>query len=135
MTVTVTAAVITALKASTALTTALGGSFVYPRSREAVAQIPGIYLTTNTERRKRRPGYNVDRKRDNAPILQVDIFHAGTAAQVDAVADAVDAALFRANVAGTRSWEGVSRSDQYEDDLQRHHIALRYSFAYTLTDT
>lgn len=134
MTVPITAAIITALKANAALTTALGGQYIYPRSREAVAQVPGAYLTTNTERRKRRPGYNVDRKRDNAPILQVDIFHAGTAAQVDAVADAVDAALFRANVAGTRSWEGVSRSDQYEDDLQRHHIALRYSFAYTLTD-
>ena len=135
MVVAVTAAIITALKANTALTTALGGSFVYPRNREAVAQVPGVYLLTNTERRKRRPGYNVDRKRDNSPILQIDLFHDGTTAQADAVADAADAALFRANVAGTRSWEGVSRSDQYEDDLQRHHIALRYSFAYTLTDT
>lgn len=135
MTVAITGAIITALKANTALTTALGGQYVYPRNRDAVAQVPGVYLLTNTERRKRRPGYNVDRKRDNAPILQVDIFHDGTTLEADTVADAVDAALFRANVAGTRSWEGVSRSDQYEDDLHRHHIALRYSFAYTLTDT
>jgi hypothetical protein len=135
MTVAITAAVITALKANTALTTALGGAFVYPRSRQAVSQVPGVYLLTNNERRKRRPGYNIDRKRDNTQILQADIFHAGTAAQVDAVADAVDAALFRANVAGTRSWEGVSRSEQFEDDTGRHHVALRYSFAYTITDT
>ena len=33
MTVAITGAIITALKANTALTTALGGQYVYPRSR------------------------------------------------------------------------------------------------------
>jgi hypothetical protein len=134
MTVAITAAIIAALKANTALVALLGGQYVYPRSRAAVQQIPGIYLTTNTEGRKRRPGYNVDKKRDNAPILQVDVFHTTTAAAVDAIAEAVDAALFGTGVAGTRGWSGVSRSEQYEEDLGRHHVALRYSFAYTLTD-
>lgn len=134
MTVTITAAVITALKANAALTTALGGSFVYPRSREAVAQIPGIYLTTNTETSTCRPGYLSARHRDSRQILQVDVFDDGTAAAVDAIADLVDSALFGTPPALTDGWSRVSRSEQFEEDLGRHHVALRYSFAYSLQD-
>lgn len=134
MTVAITGAVITALKANTALTTALGGQYVYPRSREAVAQVPGIYLTTNTETSHRRPGYVSARHRDSRQILQVDCFDDGTAAQVDTLADAVDRALFVADVPGTRGWSRVSRSEQFEEDTGRHHVALRYSFAYSLQD-
>jgi hypothetical protein len=134
MTVAVTAAIITALKANAALTTALGGQYVYPRNREAVAQVPGIYLTTNTETSRRRPGYVSARHRDNGQILQVDCFTATTAATVDGIADAVDRALFVADVPGTRGWSRVSRSEQFEEDTGRHHVALRYSFAYSLQD-
>ena len=134
MTVAITAAIITALKANTALTTALGGAYVYPRNREAVAQVPGIYLLTNTETSATRPGYLSARHRDSRQILQVDCFDDGTAAQVDTLADAVNRALFIADVPGTRGWSRVSRSEQYEEDTGRHHVALRYSFAYSLQD-
>jgi len=134
MTTAITAAIITALKANTALTTALGGSFVYPRNREAVAQVPGVYLTTNTETSATRPGYLSAKHRDSRQILQVDVFDGGTALQVDTLADLVDRALFIADVPGTRGWSRVSRSEQYEEDTGRHHVALRYSFAYSLQD-
>ena len=48
--------------------------------------------------------------------------------------DAVDRALFIADVPGTRGWSRVSRSEQFEEDTGRHHVALRYSFAYSLQD-
>jgi len=134
MTVAITGAVITALKANTALTTALGGQYVYPRSREAVAQVPGIYLTTNTETSHRRPGYVSARHRDSRQILQVDCFDDGTAAQVDTLADLVDRALFVATLAGVRVEGRVSRSEQFEADTGRHHVALRYALAYSLQD-
>ena len=134
MTVAVTAAIITALKANTALTTALGGQYVYPRNREAVAQVPGIYLTTNTETSATRPGHLAYGHRDSRQILQVDCFDDGTAAQVDTLADLVDRALFVATLAGVRVEGRVSRSEQFEEDTGRHHVALRYSFAYSLQD-
>ena len=134
MTLAVTAAIITALKANTALTTALGGQYVYPRNREAVAQVPGIYLTTNTETSATRPGYLSAKHRDSRQILQVDVFHTGAAARVDAIADLVDSALFASPVANTRGWSRVSRSEQFEEDTGRHHVALRYAFSYSLQD-
>ena len=134
MTVAITGAIITALKASTALTTALGGSFVYPRNREAVAQVPGVYLTTNTETSATRPGYLSAKHRDSRQILQVDVFDDGTALQVDTLADLVDSALFASPVANTRGWSRVSRSEQFEEDTGRHHVALRYAFSYSLQD-
>ena len=134
MVVAITAAIITALKANTALTTALGGPFVYPRNREAVAQVPGVYLTTNTETSATRPGYLSAKHRDSRQILQVDVFHTGAAARVDAIADLVDSALFASPVANTRGWSRVSRSEQFEEDTGRHHVALRYAFSYSLQD-
>jgi len=134
MTVAITGAIITALKANTALTTALGGQYIYPRSREAVAQIPGIYLTTNTETSTCRPGYLSARHRDSRQILQVDVFDDGTALQVDTLADLVDRALFVATLAGVRVEGRVSRSEQFEADTGRHHVALRYALAYSLQD-
>lgn len=134
MVVAITAAIITALKANTALTAALGGSFVYPRNREAVAQVPGVYLTTNTETSATRPGYLSAKHRDSRQILQVDVFDDGTALQVDTIADLVDSALFASPVANTRGWSRVSRSEQFEEDTGRQHIALRYAFSYSLQD-
>jgi len=134
MTVAITGAVITALKANTALTTALGGSFVYPRNREAVAQVPGVYLLTNTETSATRPGYLSAKHRDSRQILQVDVFDDGTALQVDTLADLVDSALFASPVANTRGWSRVSRSEQFEEDTGRQHVALRYAFSYSLQD-
>jgi hypothetical protein len=135
MTVAAVGAVITALKAASALTTLLGGQYVYPRSMGAPTRIPGLYLSLSGETSKRRPGYLADRKRDNAPVLQVSVFHAGTAAQVDAIADAVDVALLSSNLAGTRGWRRVSRVEQFEEDTRLHHVSLRYAFEYTITDT
>lgn len=134
MVVAITAAIITALKANTALTTALGGAYVYPRNREAVAQVPGIYLTTNTETSATRPGYLSAKHRDSRQILQVDVFDDGTALQVDTLADLVDSALFASPVANTRGWSRASRSEQFEEDTGRQHIALRYAFSYSLQD-
>lgn len=134
MTVAITAAVLAALKANTALVALLGGQYVYPRHRAAVQQIPGVYLITNSETSKHRPGYNVDKKRDSEPVLQVDIFHSTTAAACDAIADAVDVALLSVTVTGTRGWRRVSRSEQFEEDTGFHHVALRFQFAYTITD-
>lgn len=134
MTVAITAAIITALKANTALTTALGGSYVYPRSREAVAQVPGIYLLTNTETSATRPGYLSAKHRDSRQILQVDVFDDGTALQVDTLADLVDSALFGTEIAGLIVQGRVSRSEQFEADTGRHHVALRYALAYSLQD-
>ena len=134
MVVAITAAIITALKANTALTTALGGPFVYPRNREAVAQVPGVYLTTNTETSATRPGYLSAKHRDCRQILQVDVFDDGTALQVDTLADLVDRALFVATLAGVRVEGRVSRSEQFEADTGRHHVALRYALAYSLQD-
>ena len=134
MTVAVTAAIITALKTNTALTTALGGQYVYPRNREAVAQVPGVYLTTNTETSATRPGHLAYGHRDSRQILQVDVFAATTAAAVDTLADLVDSALFGAEIAGLCIQGRVSRSEQFEEDAGRHHVALRYALAYSLQD-
>lgn len=139
MTVTTTTAIITALKADTGLRAALGGSSnVFPRHRQAAQMIPGVYVMSNAETSTRRPGYRAGpafKIRDNAATIQCDIFDNRTAALADAIADAVDVALLSANVTGTRGWRRVSRSEQFEEETRLHHIALRFSFEYSITDS
>lgn len=134
MTVAITAAVITALKANTALATALGGQYVYPRYTGTVRQVPGVYISLTNETSSQRPGYATHRHRDANPFVQVDIFSTGSAAVVDAIADAVDTCLFGTAITGTRGWSRVSRSEQFEDDTRVQHVALRFSFSYSIQD-
>lgn len=135
MTVSINKALIAALRGDTGILTALGGAHVFARHHAGVQKIPGVYLTLNGESSKRRPGFNAApafRIRDNRSTIQLDIFDNRTAALADGIADAVDAAIFKADITGTRSWERVSRTEQYENDTGLHHIAARYQFAYSI---
>lgn len=111
----------------------LGGAYVYRRHPAQAPKVPSITLDENTEKSKPRVGYITHKTRDLAPTLQVDVWVASSGEDLDRVAYRVDELLLP-GVTGTRAWERISSSDQYDEDLKAFHKALRYSFEYSVTD-
>lgn len=120
---------------TTAITTLLGGNYVYTAEIMQTNQYPSITLRLSTEGSKKRVGYNAIKKRDNTPILQADIWSKSSRYQTYKIADALDALLMPDAVANTRCWLKIGDGDQYEIDTGVYHKAMRYSFDYTITDT
>jgi hypothetical protein len=136
------ASVLNLLREDAGLVALLGGAFVYRANGVSPAHIPSITLLGNNESSQLRAGYNTYRNRDNSPTLQVDIWidpnqetSPCTGEDADLIADRVDEILFAPRaVTGTHGWNRTSRTTQHDEDIGGIHIALRYSFGYSLTD-
>lgn len=136
------AALLDVLRDDTDLQALLGGPFVYRAHGVQLAHIPSVTLLENNESSKLRAGYNTYRNRDNSPTLQVDIWidtnqedSPCTGEDADMIAEKIDEILFApAAVAGTHGWSRNSSTTQDDSDIGGIHIALRYSFGYSLTD-
>jgi len=134
MKTTIFAAVRNALKADATLLGYLGGAYIYRRHPAQTPKVPSVTLDENSEKSKLRVGYKTHKSRDLSPVLQVDIWIASSGEDLDRIAYRIDELLF-AGIAGTRSWERISSSDHYDEDLKAFHKVLRYSFEYSVTDT
>lgn len=142
MNTTIFAAILDLLRSDTGLVSLLGGAYVYRSHGVTPARIPSVTLLENNESSKLRTGYNTRRDRDNSPVLQVDVWidtnqpdPPCTGEDADMIAEQIDKALFAPGaVPGTRSWTRNSGTTQNDEDIGGVHKALRYSFAYKLTD-
>lgn len=140
---TIFAAVLDLLRADSGLVALLGGAYVYRSHGVNPAHIPSITLLENNESSKLRAGYNTHRNRDNSLVLQVDIWidtnqedPPCTGEDADLIAEQIDEILFAPGaVAGAYGWTMNSSTTQHDEDIGGVHIARRYSFAYTLTDS
>jgi len=129
-------AVMDTLKAYSALTSLLGSAdnIVTGHISQENA-FPCVTLIQNNEPTKKRTGYIAYQKvRDQYPILQIDCWSKKSEQETYEIADLLDIHLIGDNVSGTRSWEKVTDSDQFEKDVHIFHKALRYSYEYTITD-
>ena len=126
----------------------LGSSmFAFRAKTAAPFVVPSITLMENTEKSKARVGYATTAKtRDNTPTVQVDVWVSSadesfpcTGEDADLIAERIDQLLLNASspVTGTMAgtWQKASSSQQHEQDERVWHNALRYSFAYSTTDT
>jgi hypothetical protein len=136
-------AILDKLTSDGVLTSRLGGAYVYRRQTNRVGRIPSVTLAENTESSTPRVGYRVTRKRDNSPILQVDIWVSGddesspnSGEDADLIAERVDELLLDASspLTGTGQWARTTSSQQFEEDTRIWHNALRYTFQYSITD-
>lgn len=125
-----------------------GSTFFAFRARtDAPFTVPSITVAENNEKSKARVGYTTTAKiRDNSPTIQVDVWVSSadesfpcTGEDADLIAERIDALLLNASspvtgtIAGT--WQKTSSSQQHEQDERIWHNALRYGFAYSMTDT
>jgi len=133
MKLTIFALVRNTLKNDAPLQGYLGGAYVYRRHPAQVPKVPSVTIDENNERSKPRVGYTTHRTRDLSPTIQVDVWVPSSGEDLDRIAYRVDELLLP-GVTGTRAWERISSSDQYDEDLKAYHKALRYSFEYSVTD-
>ena len=141
-------AILDKLNSDTILQGYFGSTFFAFRAKSyAPFTVPAITLMENTEKSKARVGYTTTAKvRDNSPTIQIDIWVSSadesfpcTGEDADLIAERIDQLLLNASspitgtVAGT--WQKTSSSQQHEEDTRIWHNALRYSFAYSTTDT
>jgi len=103
-------------------------------------QIPCITISENNETSNQRPCYLIFKHRDNSPLVQIDLWvdrkgdgFPCTIEDVETIVSRVDALLFGTGVTNTRSWRRVSSSGPTEAD-NLFHKALRYEFAYSVSD-
>lgn len=135
MTTAIIKAIRTALLADSAITTLLGGDYVFMSEIMQTNQFPSITIKLSSESSKRRVGYFAIKKRDNDGTLACDIWSKRSRYQVYQIADRLDILLIGADVSDTRLWMKVSDTDMYESDTKIYHKVVRYSFEYTITDS
>lgn len=129
-------AVIDALKGDSSLTTLLGSANNITMTHiSQTGSFPGVTVIQNTESAKKRVGYNAVKTRDQYPTIQIDCWTKKSLQEAYQIADLVDILCVGDNISGTRCWQKVSDSDQFEEDVHVFHKALRYSYEYTITDT
>ena len=136
------AAIIDALKADATLQGYLGGQFVYRAKRISASDTPCITVKDAGETSRKRTCYIVHKNRDNAATVTVDVWvnknsesFPSTGEDADTIANRVDVVLLMTQITGTRAWEKVSSNPFFEDDTGLFHVALRYSFEYSLTES
>ncbi len=122
------------LLADSELTTLLGGNYVFMAEIAQAKQFPSVTLRLTSEGSKKRTSYGTFKKRDNTPLIQIDVWSKKSRLETYNIADAIDELLVSDSVSDTRSWIKTSDADMFEPDTRIYHKPLRYSFAYTLTD-
>lgn len=135
MTKTVLKAVRDLLVADAALTTLLGGEYIYVAEIMQTKRFPSVTLRLTNEGSKKRVSYNTFKKRDNTPLFQVDVWSKKSRLETYNIADRLDKLLVADSVSGTHGWIKVSDTDMFEPDTNVYHKPLRYSFAYVINDT
>ena len=135
MTRTIMKAVQDLIKDNAIIQELLGSEYVSVAEIMQPAVFPSITIRMTSEGSKKRVGYDTFKKRDNTPMIQVDIWSKESRLETYNLADQIDELLVGNSVPNTRSWIKVSDSDMFEQDTRIYHKPLRYSFEYTLTDT
>lgn len=123
------------LKDDSTIQTLLGGGYVFVAEIMQAKQFPSITLRLTGEGSKKRVSYDIFKKRDNTPLIQIDVWSKKSREETYNIADRIDKLLVADSVNGTRSWIKVSDIDMFEPDMRVYHKPLRYSFAYTLDDS
>ena len=134
MTRTILKAVRDTLKDDDILQAILGGDYVYIAEIMQANRYPSITLRLTSEGSKKRVSYNTFKKRDNTPLIQIDVWSKKSRLETYNLADQIDELLVADSVEDTRSWIKISDGDMFEPDTRIYHKPLRYSFEYTLTD-
>lgn len=134
MTRTILKAIRDALLANAGLVAALGGNYVHTAEIMQTKQFPSVTLRLVGEGSKKRVGYFTIKKRDNTPIIQIDVWSKDSRLDTYNIADIIDEIAVSDSISSTRCWLKVSDSDMYEEDTQIYHKPLRYSFEYTIDD-
>jgi hypothetical protein len=134
MTRTIIKAIRDALLANAGLVAALGGDYVYMAEIMQTNQIPAVTLRLTSEGSKKRVGYNSIKKRDNSPLIQIDVWSKKSRLETYNIADIIDEIVVSDSITDTRSWIKIGDGDMYEPDTKIYHKPLRYSFDYTITD-
>ena len=135
MTKTILKAVRDLLKDDSTLQTLLGGAYVYMAEIMQTKQYPSVTLRLTSEGSKKRVSYDTIKKRDNTPLIQIDVWSKKSRLETYNITDRIDKLLVADSVSGTRSWIKVSDGDMFEPDINVFHKPLRYSFAYTIDDS
>ena len=135
MTKTVLKEVRDTLLADSTLTTLLGGNYVFVDEIMQAKTFPSITLRLTSEGSKKRVSYDTIKKRDNTPLIQIDVWSKKSRLETYNITDRIDKLLVADSVSGTRSWIKVSDGDMFEPDINVFHKPLRYSFAYTIDDS
>jgi hypothetical protein len=115
----------------------LGGPYVYRAYQAAPPRVPSITVEPYEETSEVRSCYNLIKIRDNAALYWVNVWGSKDAGLdfVDQVKARLDKVLLPpGNVPGTNRWKKAGSSYQFEDETQLHHVALRYSCMYSITD-
>lgn len=123
------------LLADSTLTTLLGGNYIYMAEIMQAKQFPSVTIRLTSESSKKRVSYDTFKKRDQNPLVQVDIWSKKSRQETYNVADRIDKLLVADTVSGTYGWNKVSDGDLFESEFNIFHKPLRYSFAYTLDDS
>ena len=134
MTKTVLKEVRDTLLADSTLITLLGGNYIYMAEIMQAKQFPSVTLRLTSEGSKKRVSYDTFKKRDNTPLIQIDVWSKKSRLETYNIADRIDKLLVADTVSGTHGWNKVSDSDMFEPDVNVYHKPLRYSFAYVVSD-
>lgn len=134
---TVMAAIITALKADTTLTSLLGGQYIYPGFLSQGYQAPCVTVIESTESSNKRVGYTHYKHRNSTAVIQVDaLVSGGSSANADAVMARVEETLIADTVDDTHGWEKIGTGvPEYDALMKCFHVMARFRFEYNLTDS
>lgn len=135
MTKTILKAVRDLLKDDSTLQTLLGGAYVFMAEIMQTKTFPSVTLRLTSESSKKRVSYDTFKKRDNTPLIQIDVWSKKSRLETYNIADRIDKLLIADSVSGTHGWNKVSDSDMFEPDINVYHKPLRYSFAYVIDDS
>jgi len=136
MTTTILKAIRDTLLADSTLTNLLGGNYIFTSEIEDENQFPSITLRSTNEKSKKRVGYSTFKTRDDDNIIQCDVWSKKSRHQTYQIATRMDAVLVADTVPDTRSWIKIGPGgDMFERDTRIYHKPIRYSYAYTITDS
>jgi hypothetical protein len=131
-----TAAIIDLLRADPALTTLLGGATaIFPGHISQGYQFPCVTVLENSETGKKRLGYFDQKTRDQAAVIQVDVWMKTSYLEAETVMNRVEAVLIPDPIDTTWGWEKMAEAVSFEPDLAVYHVMSRFRFEYSITDT
>ena len=132
----ITSAIIDLLRADTALTTLLGSATaIFPGHISQGYQFPCVTVLQNSETGTKRLGYFDQKTRDQAAVIQVDVWFKTSYLDAETAMNRVEAVLIPDVIATTWGWGKMAEAISFEPDLAVYHVMSRFRFEYSITDT